>query len=128
MSRQTCDWSPAGLGYVCRNCKASSDVPRQQICGHAPAVAGTVNQAALSLANSLACPHRGPAIATVNARVAGCGCASSTVEVYECQLFAEPVLKQSPSRCTAAVAASVPTYTGRTCRECIAVAQSTRQN
>ena len=66
----------------------------------------------------LACPHRGQPIATVSARKAGCGCATSRVEVYQCQRFNEPVLKKSPERCREAVAAEIPGYTGRTCREC----------
>lgn len=66
----------------------------------------------------LTCPHRGQAIATINAREAGCGCGSSTVEVYECKRFFEPVLKKSAARCREAVAAEINGYTGRTCREC----------
>jgi hypothetical protein len=66
----------------------------------------------------LLCPHRGPPTATVNARTAGCGCSTSTVEVYQCHRFSEPVLKKSPERCREAVAAEIPGYTGRTCREC----------
>ena len=64
------------------------------------------------------CPHRGQVLATINAKKAGCGCASSTVDVYQCERFNEPVLKQSADRCREAVAAEIPGYTGRTCREC----------
>ena len=76
--------------------------------------AGTVRRTAAWIN----CSHRSPPTATVNARTAGCGCASSTVEVYRCDRFNEPVLKKSPPRCSEAVAAIVPGYTGRTCREC----------
>lgn len=64
------------------------------------------------------CPHRSPPTATINARTAGCGCSSSTAEVYQCDRFSEPVLKKSPPRCAEAVAAIVPGYTGRTCLGC----------
>lgn len=72
----------------------------------------------------LLCPHRGPELATINARTAGYGCSTSTVAVYQCTRFYEPVLKQSPARCRDAVAAEILGYTGRTCRECTAVAQA----
>jgi len=66
----------------------------------------------------LACPHRGPIVATITGRVAGCGCSGSTVEVYQCSHFHEPVLKQAAARCLETIQAKAPSYTGRTCREC----------
>ena len=66
----------------------------------------------------LNCHHRGQPLAIINARKAGCGCGSSTVEVYQCERFNESVLKQSAPRCKEAIAAEIPGYTGRTCREC----------
>ena len=66
----------------------------------------------------LLCPRRGQVLATVSARKAGCGCGSSRVDVYQCELFDEPVLKKAAARCLADIAELVPAYTGRTCREC----------
>ena len=66
----------------------------------------------------LTCPNRGHILATINARSAGCGCSSTTVDVYQCRRFNEPVLKQAAERCREDIAAKVPGYTGRTCREC----------
>jgi hypothetical protein len=68
--------------------------------------------------NWATCPHRSPPVGEINARKAGCGCASSTAEVYECDVFGEVVLLHSPARCVEAVSAVYPTYAGRTCRGC----------
>jgi len=57
-------------------------------------------------------------VATINGRVAGCGCSSSTVEVYRCSRFGEPVVKHAAARCRNDIAAVAPGYTGRTCRDC----------
>jgi len=58
-------------------------------------------------------------LATVNGNIAGYGCSSSEVKVYQCRRFNnEPVLKQAASRCLDKIKAKVPGYTGRTCREC----------
>ena len=67
----------------------------------------------------LNCPHRGPVVATINGRVAGCGCSGSTVEVYRCLHFREPVLKQAAARCLEKIQAEAPGYKGLTCRECV---------
>lgn len=66
----------------------------------------------------LLCPHRGSAIAEVSGSEACCGCASSRVHVYRCEQYGEPVLKQSDPSCVERLAAKVPGYAGRTCREC----------
>ena len=66
----------------------------------------------------MTCPHRGPAIATINANAAGCGCSGSTVQVYHCNRFDEPVLKQASDRCVGKIQQVDPKYTGRTCRAC----------
>lgn len=66
----------------------------------------------------LTCEYRGEPITTLPGRLAGAGCASSRVDVYQCSFFDEPVLKHSPARCRNAIIEQVPGYTGRTCREC----------
>jgi len=64
------------------------------------------------------CPHRGKSIATISGRTAGVGCGTSRVDVYWCNYFEQPILKQSPPRCRQKVAEEVEGYTGRTCKEC----------
>lgn len=118
MSGQTCDWEPLGRGYVCSRCAATSPSPRRQICGHAERIESPVSSDLEALASALQCPHRGPSIATVSGSDAGCGCASIRVDVYECDLFGEPVLKQAALHCLDRIVAKIPTYTGRTCRKC----------
>jgi len=66
----------------------------------------------------LKCPRRGNVIATTDGIRAGCGCGGTTVEIYECRYFHEPVLKQAAARCLEKIQATAPGYTGRTCREC----------
>ena len=64
------------------------------------------------------CPHRGKSITTISGRTAGVGCSTSRVDVYWCNYFEQPILKQSPTRCRQKVAEEVEGYTGRTCKEC----------
>lgn len=66
----------------------------------------------------LTCPHRGDAIAKISGTTAGTGCGCENVEVYRCDHFGQPVIKQASPRCLEKIAASVPGYTGRTCRDC----------
>lgn len=66
----------------------------------------------------LTCPHRGDAIAKISGTTAGTGCGCENVEVYRCDHFGQPVIKQASPRCLEKIAAKVPGYTGRTCREC----------
>lgn len=66
----------------------------------------------------LTCPHRGDAIAKISGTTAGTGCGCENVEVYRCDHFGQPVIKRASPRCLEKIAASVPGYTGRTCREC----------
>lgn len=66
----------------------------------------------------LICPHRGDVLATVPARTAGIGCETTVVEVYQCDHFREPALKQAAARCLPRIREAAPGYTGRTCREC----------
>lgn len=66
----------------------------------------------------LTCPHRSAAIAILDGYTAGCGCASTPVEVFRCQRHHEPVLKQAAARCLDKIRARFPDYAGRTCREC----------
>ena len=54
----------------------------------------------------------------MTAKQAGCGCASSIVQVYHCNRYSEPVLKQASDRCLDRIQAAAPGYTGRTCRDC----------
>jgi hypothetical protein len=102
-----CGWAgPNGNGIVVRV------FPMRCLCGHV-----TVS-ASGKLPTYMTCPHRGQALAEINARKAGCGCASSVVQVFRCQYFDEPVLRSSPERCAEAIREQLPAYTGRTCREC----------
>ena len=66
----------------------------------------------------LTCPHRGIVLATISGTTAGVGCGSTKWEVYQCNHFNEPVLKQAAPRCQEKIAAEVAGYKGRTCREC----------
>lgn len=66
----------------------------------------------------LKCKHRGSVITTINGRVAGCGCSSTRIEVFECRHFHEPVIKQGHPPCLDTLREQVPGATGRTCREC----------
>jgi len=66
------------------------------------------------------CPHRGPVVATITGRVAGCGCSGDRIEVYQCQhpSINEPVIKFGRPPCLDTLREQVPGATGRTCREC----------
>ena len=66
----------------------------------------------------LTCPHRGDVLATVTGRAAGCGCGSTSVDVFQCERFTEPVLVHAAERCGDAIREAVPAFTGRTCRAC----------
>lgn len=67
----------------------------------------------------LTCRHRDPKVlATVTGTQAGCGCGGTTVEVYQCTHFREPVLKDAAARCLEKIQLKVPKYKGRTCRGC----------
>lgn len=66
----------------------------------------------------LRCPHRGPAIATVRGSLAGCGCSTAEVDVYQCLHFQEPCLKMADPRRTSQIARQVPAYRGKICRRC----------
>lgn len=92
-----------GEGKLHARCKASQDESRSKRAKLSPWAS---------------CPHRGAVVATITGRVAGCGCSGSTVEVYRCEKFNEPVLKQAAARCLEKIQAKAPGYTGRTCREC----------
>lgn len=72
----------------------------------------------------LTCPHRGKPIDTLTGSTTGVGCSSAPVEVYRCSHFNEPVLKHAAARCLERIAARVPGYTGRTCRECVVPRES----
>lgn len=66
----------------------------------------------------LTCPKRGKVVATVSGSVAGCGCSTMEIQVYDCEHFNEPVLKQSDPRNTDRIRRQVPLYTGRQCKTC----------
>lgn len=64
------------------------------------------------------CRHRGAVIGKIDASKAGCGCPSSLVEVFRCNLLEEPVLKMASQRCEKRIREAVPDYRGRVCRSC----------
>lgn len=66
----------------------------------------------------LQCPYRGRVLTTIDARKAGCGCASTTVEVFHCQYFKEAVLQRVGAGCAPRLKGEIQGFTGRTCREC----------
>jgi len=70
----------------------------------------------------LKCPHRDDRrpLSSVSGSEAGCGCASSSVDVLWCDLFQEPVLKLGSNRQihVEKVQRRVPDYLGRICRDC----------
>jgi len=98
--------------YTCDECCCEYVYAKRKItppkCGHVCKQSG----------HWLTCPHRGAVLATVNARSAGCGCSGSTVEVYRCSRFGEPVVKHAAARCRDDITSVAPGYTGRTCRNC----------
>lgn len=102
--------------YTCEKCGKSYKYAKRKTficCGHQPR--SNPVRKSQGIAN---CPHRGPVLVTINARSAGCGCSSTTVEVYQCERFNEPVLKQAADHCREKIATIAPGYTGRTCRGC----------
>jgi orotate phosphoribosyltransferase len=56
----------------------------------------------------------------INARSAGCGCSSTTVAIFRCERFGEPVLQRAgkPQSCRERILLAAPGYTGRTCQTC----------
>lgn len=68
----------------------------------------------------LKCPHRGQVLTTISGRVAGCGCPSSAIEVYQCThpSINEPVIKQGKPPCLDSLREQVPGATGKTCLKC----------
>lgn len=64
------------------------------------------------------CEARPTILARVSGTVAGCGCGSTVAEIFFCEKFGEPVLKQAAPRCFAGIQRHAPGYTGRTCVKC----------
>lgn len=68
----------------------------------------------------LICPHRGnDVLRTINGRVAGYGCRKTNVEVYQCGMFNEPVLKHGAPPCLDTLREQVPGATGLVCQTCV---------
>lgn len=103
--RYSCD--RCGRTYVYDRRKPLSAI----LCGHQPKKDIDVSHLAI-------CHHRGPAVTTINVRVAGCVCSSTRIEVYQCRHFNEPVIKHGHPPCLDTLREQVPGATGRTCREC----------
>jgi DNA-directed RNA polymerase subunit RPC12/RpoP len=116
------------MHWICPKCGFTLDLREREFpihchCGHAETYHQAIARQSddpklLAMTAYLNCPHRGPVLTEINARTAGCGCASSTVDVYHCRHFHEPVLRSAPARCVEAIREQVPNYTGRTCRAC----------
>lgn len=71
----------------------------------------------------LNCPHRDEAqLMSVRGSIAGVGCSSGSVPVYNCNRFDEPVLKYAPERNLIKLQGVIAGYTGRTCRGCTVAA------
>lgn len=102
--------------YRCAECGSEMPSPTIRQCPFT----GVVERESKTV-NYLTCPHRGKVLTTISGRTAGYGCSSTPVEVYQCNQFNEPVLKQAAPRCLEKIQGKVPGYTGRTCRECKAV-------
>lgn len=66
----------------------------------------------------ITCASRSDSINTISAKEAGCGCASTKVDIYRCYLFDEPVLKRAAKRCLPELRGTIDGFTGRTCQEC----------
>lgn len=64
------------------------------------------------------CHHRGDLVTTITGRVAGYGCRRTSVPVYECQHFREPVLMVGSPPCIDTLREQVPGATGRVCATC----------
>jgi len=108
-----CNYKQEEARFVCRAC---GDIRKRLVVRECPG--DVAHHRAIALPAWVSCPHRGPVIATINGRVAGCGCSGSTVEVYQCNHFHEPVIKQGHPPCLDTLREQVPGATGRTCREC----------
>jgi len=84
-----------------------ADIRRAMLAHHSPKLSAVAE-----------CKWRGPVLATITGRVAGCGCSGSTVEVYRCEHFHEPVIKQGRPPCLDSLREQVPGATGLTCQTC----------
>jgi hypothetical protein len=119
----SCPCQPESFPFVCPHLRKSMTPWLVHLCQTRPDYRqlweDQRDNARPQLPAYIICPHRGRVLEEVNARKAGCGCASSTVQVFECRHFQEPVLRSSPARCTASIRELIPAYTGRTCRECL---------
>lgn len=106
--------------WVCINCGSVSPFPFARRCPHTSPIPDSLSDISSFREDGhyLLCQHRGQIIAELTGQQAGCGCLSSRVQVYFCEHFHEPVLKQAALRCLEKIQAEVPGYTGRTCREC----------
>jgi len=100
--------------WKCSECGAVTAEPAAREC---PYIA-RATPVELTREHWVTCPHRGAVVATITGRVAGCGCPGSTVEVYQCSHFHEPVIKQGHPPCLDTLREKVPGAKGRTCREC----------
>jgi len=110
-----CDYQPDADGWTCSSCGDREPKRKKRAC---PAKAEPGQEREPERPAYLDCPHRGAVVATITGRVAGCGCFGSTVEVYQCSHFREPVIKQGHPPCMDTLREKVPGATGRTCREC----------
>lgn len=84
------------------------------------AAAGTARAEELDFLPWLRCPKRGTVLGQVRKSLVGCGCGSETVPYYQCELFAEPVVKWAnrSRRPVEEIARYIPGYAGRTCQTC----------
>lgn len=100
--------------WKCIECGAVTAEPAARECPFVP----LATPVASTREHWATCPHRGAVVATINGHVAGCGCSGSTIEVYQCSRFDEPVIKQGKPPCLDTLREKIPGATGRTCREC----------
>lgn len=113
------EYDPLENVYRCKECGSIVCAPAIRECPHVRLSMSLPTEYQLgSNVYYLTCPHRGIAFATISGRVAGHGCGSSVVEVYQCNRFNEPVLKAGKPPCEDTMSEKVPGWKGRTCREC----------
>ena len=114
-------WSCPECGFAGSNGTGvpmeAHEFPIHCICGFVESYEEAIDRP-VDKTHWLTCPHRGKVIGSLSGQEAGCGCSSRQVEVYHCNYFSDPVLKQSLSSCKEKVQKKFSSYTGRTCKGC----------
>lgn len=115
-----CEYEFKNGNYVCVVCGDKRSRSVKRVCRKS---SGVITDRIIDAPHWLSCSHRGGRVTSIPGSLAGQGCSSSPVDVYQCDRFGEPVLKRCLAKRTEQVRQRVPGYTGRTCRECTSYSQ-----